>query len=403
MTHPEQPLRHRSAMTLRFLWITAGLSSSFVHGVHAFSIYPLARQVTVASRADNAQLLRLHASQVLEFIEPETGVRVKLVGSMHYNPTSIRLATDTIQELAEVNQLGSVIIESCDIRYESSKGQNPMLKKLLRSEMAAACHVALTYNRPVVLGDQRINITVANMKSAFAETMLDLVQPFQGGWNRIASNVTQAWSDAAAAPNEPPYLTPWSFLDPQLLLAAPVSLVKYPLSYFNKSPVLFLALVFTLGFLVDVSNYNSDAAVAAALSNRDDGWTWGLVATEVTSLGIAALETVVFTRVILKEILHERNVILADSILRQCRLYQRSNAVNGAWRLSLFPSMLSPSSSANALVEDDIMYVKPNCDDGENVETMTVSSSDRSDKTIVAVVGMAHCNGIKKLLHDRER
>jgi len=31
--------------------------------------------------------------------------------------------------------------------------------------------VALTYNRPVVLGDQRINITVSGMQSALKETL----------------------------------------------------------------------------------------------------------------------------------------------------------------------------------------------------------------------------------------
>ena len=355
----------------------------------------------MANRINNAELWRLDASQVLEFIEPETGVRVKLVGSMHYNPTSIRLATDTIQELAEENQLGSVIIESCDIRYESSKGLNPRLKDILRSEMAAACHVALTYNRPVVLGDQRINITVANMKSAFIETMSDLIQPFDGGWGRIATNVTQAWNDAAAAPDEPPYLTPWSFLDPQLLMAAPVSLVKYPLSYLNKSPLVFVIFVLTLGFLVDVSTYNSDMAVTAALSNGDEGLTWGLVASEVASLAFAVLETVVFTRVILKEILHERNVILADSILTQCRLYQRASATSGAWRLASLPSLLSQFSSTKESVDNHVMYVKPNLDFyGETADPRTSTNGSISDKTVVAVVGMAHCNGIKKLLQD---
>ena len=402
MTHPKKPFHHRNAMALRSLWIAAAVSSFLLPLGQSFSLSSLTRHTTAPSRNSNAHLLRLHASQVLEFIEPETGVRVKLVGSMHYNPTSIRLATDTIEELAKENQLGSVIIESCDVRYESSKGLNPMLKDILRSEMAAACHVALTYNRPVVLGDQRINITVANMKSAFAETLWDLVQPFDGGWGRIATNVTQAWNDAAAAPNEPPYLTPWSFLDPQLLLAAPVSLVKYPLSYLNKSPLVFSMVVLTLGFLVDVTTSNSDMAVAAALSSSDEGWSLGLVASELASLAIAVLETVVFTRVILKEILHERNVILADSILTQCRLYQPPSATNGAWRLSLLPPLLSRQTSTKDLVDGHVMYVKPNRDYyGETVKP--TANGNGSDKTVVAVVGMAHCNGIKKLLQEGQK
>ena len=51
-------------------------------------------------------------SQILDFIEPSTGVEVKLIGAMHYNPASIQLATDTINQLEKEGKLGSIIIES---------------------------------------------------------------------------------------------------------------------------------------------------------------------------------------------------------------------------------------------------------------------------------------------------
>jgi hypothetical protein len=333
--------------------------------------------------------VRLDASQLLEFVEPETGVTVKLVGSMHYNPTSIELATNTIQALAEKNELGSVIIESCDIRYDSSKTMSPFLKTILRSEMGAACDVALAYNRPVVLGDQRINITVANMKSAFQETLWDALQPLGGGWNRIVANITQAWEDAS--PNEAPYLTPLSFLDPQLLLTAPVSFFKYPLSYLTKSPVA------TLAFLSCVAVLSNPSEALAQSSTPD--LTWYDVA---ASLGVATIETVVFARVILKEVLHDRNVVLADSILRQCRLYQRqqnrsnNKATSSGTKSALSPwsAFFSPSKAFATTVDDDhVVYVKSS-------GTMTATTGG-SPKTVVAVLGMAHCNGIKKILQER--
>merc|ERR1719491_955664 len=49
--------------------------------------------------------------QLLEFVEPMTNVTVVLVGSMHYNPTSIRLASQTVKELGQTNRLGSVVVE----------------------------------------------------------------------------------------------------------------------------------------------------------------------------------------------------------------------------------------------------------------------------------------------------
>lgn len=56
-------------------------------------------------------------SQMLSFVEPSTGVIVKLVGAMHYNPTSVSLAYSTCNDLAEKSKLGSVIVESCPQRW----------------------------------------------------------------------------------------------------------------------------------------------------------------------------------------------------------------------------------------------------------------------------------------------
>ena len=65
--------------------------------------------------------------QLLEFVEPTTNVTVLLIGSMHYNPASIELVEQTVEKLGRDDKLGSVIIESCDIRW--NKTQTIMDKK----------------------------------------------------------------------------------------------------------------------------------------------------------------------------------------------------------------------------------------------------------------------------------
>jgi hypothetical protein len=109
-----------------------------------------------------------NSQRVLEFQEPTTGVMVRLVGAMHYNPASIQLTTDTIRQLATSNELGSIIIESCDIRWNSTMQMNPTVAKaLLNSEMRTAYDLALQYQQPVILGDQRIKVAVSRLGTGY--------------------------------------------------------------------------------------------------------------------------------------------------------------------------------------------------------------------------------------------
>ena len=78
--------------------------------------------------------------QVLKFVEPQTNVTVMLIGSMHYNPASIQLVETTVEDLAKSNQLGYVIIESCDIRLNTTqemmdKKREQLLAKQLASDI----------------------------------------------------------------------------------------------------------------------------------------------------------------------------------------------------------------------------------------------------------------------------
>jgi len=326
--------------------------------IGAFQAIPAEQQLQRSKWRSSSS--KLSAKQILEFVEPETQVTVKLVGAMHYNPTSINLAKSTVEELADSEQLGSVIIESCDVRWNSSGDINPYLRELLRSEMGAASDVALEYNRPVILGDQRINITTSRMKAAFQETVIDMAQFYNGGWGRIASNITEAWKETSA-PADPDnyYLNILSFFDPKLMLTAPVSFFKYPLSYVAKTPFPALSFLAICIFFFDPSQVE-----APQLEWSD----------YVSSIGITLLETALFSRVIVKEVLAERNTVLAKSILEQCRLYTSETIVKN-------DPLLSESVYA------------PGC---------IPTTGDEEGKTVVAVLGMAHCNGIMKLLIEKE-
>ena len=344
------------------------------------------------------------APQVLEFREPTTGVLVKLVGCMHYNPSSIQLTEDTINELGRNNRLGSVVIESCDIRWNQTTAFAPPIKAILQSEMKAACDLATdSYQRPVVLGDQRINLTVASMKQGLKETLTDLSTPLNGGWGRYWRNVTMAREEALpfgrASGDGTPYLNPLAFLDPRLLLGFPVSLIKYPLSYFFKAPLqttAFFALVFaidqppsdaaTLLNTLDMDTLNNLVSTSAAATNAETVKDW------VATLAVSGLEIAFFARLFLKDLLVERNKLLARNILEQCKLYQSTTTTAAAptpfWK-TLFGGKEVESNDI------EIVYA-------EGPAGTVSRNNPGDDKAVVAVLGMAHCNGIMKLLQDQE-
>ena len=289
---------------------------------------------------------------------------------MHYNPTSIELTRQTIQELAESNQLGSVVIESCDIRWNSTMEMSLPVQGLLMSEMRAAHDLAVQYQRPLVLGDQRINVTVDQLKKGAKETFLDLVNPITG-WKRLFRNVTIAREEAL--PFGDGYLNAFAFFDPKLLLAVPVSFIKYPLSYAAKSPIASI-LLFGILFLP----VPGDAASMDAVMSTGD-WIWQLT--------FSLLETLLFTRIFLKELLAERNEVLARNILEQCRLQQKQPQQPG-WK-SLWTSIAGSSRQRDP--KNGVVYAP----------LSTAPVFEHEEKTVVAVLGMAHCNGIMKLLQEQ--
>lgn len=307
-------------------------------------------------------------SQILDFIEPNTGVPVKLIGAMHYNPASIKLAEDCINQLAKEGKLGSIIIESCDIRWNATL-ENEFVQDQLMSEMRAAHDLGMLYQRPVVLGDQRINVTVAQLKNGAKEAVLDLVQPWNGGWQRLFQSISSARKVAVPLGDE--FLGLDSFFDPKLLAAAPVSLLKYPLSYIVRSPV------FSVGVL----------SLFVLFGAGDDAIALGgdISPTDLAeSLFLSALETVIFARIFLKELLAERNEVLAENIFEQCRNYAQPER-GSVWDKLLFQPAGDKSNGA--------IYAPGS----------VVGNSAEEGKVVVAVLGLAHCNGIKKIMTEGKK
>jgi hypothetical protein len=330
--------------------------------------------------------LSLSAAQLLTFQEPRTNTTVILVGAMHYNPTSVRLAKTTIEDLGTQNRLGSVIVESCDIRWNKTAElyeEKPFIKRLLTNEMRTACDVAFRFERPVILGDQRINITTNALKSSLKETFVDLVTPPKG-WKRFVDEVGQAWEETVPLGGKG-YLTAFAFLDPLLLLALPISFIKYPLSYFIRSP---LPTTIVLSVLISLSYAEDPMTLEALVAGQIP------VSDYIASVGVAVLETAVFARLLLKPLLADRNEILARSILDQCELFASEGEVEkkkGGW----FNFLATNNDQKKKVISSDqqIMYAPGS--------TISQKDSGSSDKVVVAVLGMAHCNGIMKLLKEQ--
>uniref|UniRef100_A0A7R9ZAD2 TraB domain-containing protein n=1 Tax=Pseudictyota dubia TaxID=2749911 RepID=A0A7R9ZAD2_9STRA len=347
-------------------------------------------------------MAKTNPPQLVEFVEPKTKTKVLLIGTMHYNPTSIKQVEDTIDDLAQSGRLGSVVVESCEVRWNTTmeilntpRGQ--FLKPVLTSEMKAASDKAVAYNRPVVLGDQLINVTGTSLSAALKSTVVDLASPLNGGWKRFYNDVKQAAE--LALPTGPGYLTPRSFFDPKLLIAAPVSFAKYPLSFLARNPVSTAAV---LAVLFGLSRLDTGSAFADATFQEQ-------ALSVVESLVFATLEFALLGRVMVQVLLAERNVVLAKNILSECEIYSKSreNNEDGVWSslLNMFTtsSFFNTEQGLDRILQTsrDTFYIPSRSVYSESIERDNTKKKESEDKVVVAVLGMAHCNGIQKLLREQ--
>ena len=246
---------------------------------------------------------------------------------MHFNPRSIALARDVVNAEAMTGKLRAVAVESCQTRWNATLEAQPAgsaMRWICDNEMQAAAEAGQAFpDVKIELVDQTIEETGRRVVQIVALTLAEL---FTFRWDRIGSDLSTALEHVKGE-SALKTLAPTALLDPRLLLGAPLSFVRYPLSLGLKSPLL-------LGIL----------GLIVLAANQDFG-AEDTVLELAGSLAFAAFETIVLGRVLLVALLEERNYVLARNIRK---------AAFGA---------------------------KP-------------------DGTIVAVLGMAHLNGVAALLES---
>jgi len=362
----------------------------------------------------NSRTAKLHAStinaldiqsppQIIEFKEPKTNTTVILIGTMHYNPASISTVTSTIQSLASQNLLASVIVESCDVRWNTTMEllktrRGKIFEPVLMSEMKAASDVAMEYNIPCVLGDQRINVTGNSLGDTFRETFVELSNPLQG-WGRMYREFKE--KAEVALPSGDGYLNARSILDPRLLIAAPVSFAKYPLSFLARNPISTSIVFAFLGALTVLD------ATSASDVNFLDASMQDQALTLLSSLIVAGLELTFFARVMVQVLLYERNEILARNILHQCKLSaSTSSDTNKVSKGREFQIMDMFSFLSGGATNEAPVVEEKGITGTDAFETFYIPGRENcqvkagNGQVVLAVLGMAHCNGIVKVLKE---
>ena len=266
---------------------------------------------------------------VLTCSDRKTSARVTLVGTVHFNPASIRLAETAVRDAAADGALRAVALESCPMRWNATMQQQPagsVLRSLLDNEMQAAAEVADEVDGvEIVLVDQPIDQTTSRLVRLFGLTLVDLVTPWSGGWGRIFRDIRQGYaqvvSSGSAGPIDGGRRVLERALDPSLLAGGPVALGRYLLAFAVTSPALCALLIATTAYY----------AVYFGLVSGDGAWTavtWSPASTEpIATVGEGAIlvdarafvafqlvQWVVYARVFLVALLEERNRVIARNI-----------------------------------------------------------------------------------------
>lgn len=354
--------------------------------------------------------------QVLSFNDPKSNRKIMLIGCMHYNPASISLVKEITTTLGTNQTLHSVLIEMCPTRWNTSNEHfneilenNPLLYeayvKIFNDEMTTASNIALyNYNVPVILGDQPIEITMERIKYYFKKTCNDVCNPFNGGWDNMLHDIKKAYRTMLYSfgilpeqqnDKEKNHLTLYNdFLDMRLLTSMPFSLLRYPLSVFiSSNGFTMLSIVLTIllwrnAFLLyfpDLLSSSSSSILSTTITtwlntettmnfidnSGDISSTNDIIEDVIGTIGIVTAEIILFLRIFVLPILYERDRAIADMILSV------ANNEN-------IPSTITTTTSTN--VSSDVKNV----------------NNKDADKVIVAVLGMAHCNGVRDLIVNRE-
>mmetsp|Transcript_16801 Transcript_16801/g.30127 ORF Transcript_16801/g.30127 Transcript_16801/m.30127 type:complete len:372 (-) Transcript_16801:314-1429(-) len=313
---------------------------------------------------------RLRSRHVLTFTERESGKKVVLIGTMHYNPSSIETVRKVVSEVAAKSSNLSLVVELCPERFKAMREipRKSVLGQLFDNEMLAAFEAARDAGVDnIVLGD----CTDAELSSRIAavakSTGSDILNPFQGGWQAILRDFERLGSSMTGKPafqsktkkdNSRRIIQLEDLFEASLLMGAPLALirnfvvlaVKLP-SFIKATALVGLSFMLRQTFLSNAlaeRPHDESHAVAATTMHEHmvtanhlmwDPFTIAvLVALSVTNLAMYTA----FARVAAVALLLERDEILAASIRDCCR--------------------------------------------------------QAGNRTVVAVLGMAHCNGVARLL-----
>lgn len=295
------------------------------------------------TNASKSKLSRAVPQEIF-LIDKSTGISVQIIGCMHYNEQSIAAATSAVNTLGQSNQLGSLVIESCPTRWERTLRLQPkgsFRRKLFNNEMQAAQEACEEFKRPVILGDQDIETTNRRLKESLASSFSDLINPIVG-WPKLYNDVRSSSLQTVFLPSSDSviYLTANDFLDPKLLSASLSSFIRYPLAIFLKSPFATFA-VLALLLILERYDYFGNASGNSPVTISDE------IVDILESTFISFLELIVLSRSFLVALLLERNDVIVKNIRASCQILK---------------------------------------DNGEN------------DKVVIAVLGMAHSNGVAALL-----
>ena len=289
--------------------------------------------------------------QTVSFVEPRTRTRVVLVGCMHFNPHSVALATREIAERGERGALGAVVLEQCERRWRRAQERadpnaSAWKRLLLTNEMQAAADACEKYGARLVLGDQGIEELGGALKAEAKRTVADLLSPHEGGWVRVARDLTEGAEESFFSSGADG-LRATDLLDPRLVLTAPVTLIRYPAALLLKAPK---TAAFVLGW------FGALALAPAWVPAFSDSMPSG-VGAEALVLALEVAQILLVSRVGMTALLRKRNEILAAKIHEAC--VAEAQAVEGA---------------------------------------AGGGGDGGSERTVVAVLGAAHCNGVHAIL-----
>eukprot|EP00933_Yihiella_yeosuensis_P004322 TRINITY_DN10869_c0_g1_i2.p1 TRINITY_DN10869_c0_g1~~TRINITY_DN10869_c0_g1_i2.p1 ORF type:complete len:389 (-),score=62.35 TRINITY_DN10869_c0_g1_i2:84-1250(-) len=280
--------------------------------------------------------------QVLPFVDPQTGSEVVLVACMHYNPCSVGKAAEVTRQLSKSGKLGAVVLETCPSRWEALVADQPrgsFQRMLLDNEFQAAYDEADMGGRPVVFGDQGMDEMGRVVSSLLKTAVNDLATPFDGGWQRSFTDIRDGLKKLQQRPQKEQEGSSRCADDIDLSDFLDFKLiVGFPVAIFRYAMTLLIK-----SPRLFAANVASLAVLKLLLTEAPDQLPGSNPLADLVFIVVEVLTW----RVLLGVLLADRDAILAKSIGDAC------------------------------------------------------ASSGGPGRTVVAVLGALHCNGVKRRLLDR--